>query len=189
MISVLLLASFLFLFEACTEQAPALNSANNGVDLSKARVTRPLKGTLQAVPGVGPTGPCMLNGLQGFQVEGAGVGEATHLGKYNMVSDICFRPYIPPFGGPGGPVPGEFEGTNIFIAANGDQLFKDVSFQSFPDPNDPTLSDVFGKYEITGGTGRFEGASGSGTMTLKADADPFNPRFLPFGTFEGTITY
>lgn len=89
-----------------------------------------------------------------------GGGNATHLGKFTFVS--------PHFSGLS-----DFSigGTQEFTAANGDKLFADISgqleFGISPDGR-PTLSGpVAGA--ITGGTGRFEGATGSYTFSLVFD--------------------
>jgi hypothetical protein len=50
-------------------------------------------------------------------------------------------------------------GTVIFVAANGDQLFADNSGTVTPTGN-PNENRVDMTYVVTGGTGRFEGASG-----------------------------
>lgn len=51
--------------------------------------------------------------------------------------------------------------TYYFTAANGDQIVVEFEFTAPPTPTGVTLS---GTWEITGGTGRFANASGSGTM-------------------------
>ncbi len=51
--------------------------------------------------------------------------------------------------------------TYYFTGANGDQIVVFFDFTALPVPTGFTLS---GTWKITGGTGRFAGASGSGTM-------------------------
>ena len=52
-------------------------------------------------------------------------------------------------------------GTGALTAANGDQLFIAFENTSQPDPADPTRLFAFGPQRVTGGTGRFQNASGA----------------------------
>jgi hypothetical protein len=82
-----------------------------------------------------------------------GEGTATHLGRYSYTADECFDPEI-----------GAFAGEPIFTTANGDQLWGSYKGQVAPtsDPNVITYTETL---TITGGSGRFLGASGE----LKVD--------------------
>jgi hypothetical protein len=89
-----------------------------------------------------------------FVIEGE--GRATHLGKsaYDAESEIHvgegpFHPYW---------------SEVTLTAANGDQLFVTLEgFLSFPESMDPEgENEVYATFRITGGTGRFEGAGGTG---------------------------
>ena len=99
-----------------------------------------------------------------LQVSGA--GEATHLGRYSVSGTQIFQPGVPP----------TFVGEVTMTAANGDELYIIVT---------GTLTSVFpnpageGQYEIVGGTGRFQGAFGSGSF----DANTERARY------EGSITF
>ncbi len=70
-------------------------------------------------------------------------------------------------------------GDMVFTAANGSQLFG--SFNGYAVPNDIGGFDYWGDYEITEGTGRFSGATGSGTYYGGADGT------TGVLTFEGTL--
>ena len=102
----------------------------------------------------------------------AGSGFGSHLGKVTSSGTVQFGAPV------GTQVPGE--GTQVFTAANGDQLF--TSFSGVLDLNTLTATVPF---TITGGTGRFEGATG--TFTAEIEADPSLTSF----TFDasGTISY
>jgi hypothetical protein len=97
-------------------------------------------------------------------------GNATHVGKYTSYAAV--------------------QGKGICTAANGDQLFWDewtVGPWTYPAPDKVTFTMMF---KITGGTGRFEGASGSfGPATTTAT---FNDTYTGV-TFSysatGTILY
>ena len=93
-------------------------------------------------------------------------GTATHLGQFTREEHLFLNP------------DGSFTGTMVFTAANGDELWLDFqgAFTS------PTTAE--GTYTFTGGTGRFEGATGEATF------DAFTPDGVHVeATFEGTIRY
>ena len=80
-------------------------------------------------------------------------GNATHLGNYSRVETIVLAPS------------GTFTGTVTFTAANGDQLSADIAggFTS--------AATASGSYTFTGGTGRFENATGTAYFSV-ALTDP-----------------
>jgi hypothetical protein len=86
-------------------------------------------------------------------VSGLGKGLATHLGAMTAQSihEVVNL------------ATGEGSAQYRFIAANGDEIF--VSFALLAVPISPIAFHIQGTWEITGGTGRFVGASGSGTYT------------------------
>ena len=92
-----------------------------------------------------------------------GGGKATHLGKYTFVS-----PHFANL------VTGETEGVQIFTAANGDTLTADFDGQFLPIAGGLLAAELLAT--ITGGTGRFEGATGNYTFAIV-----FNP-----ATFQST---
>ncbi|MCI0540373.1 MAG: hypothetical protein L0Z50_34660 [Verrucomicrobiales bacterium] len=104
---------------------------------------------------------------------GNDMGNATHLGRFaaaweeevNLISNAGL-------------------GSGQFVAANGDRLFYDFAGQSSPTgtPNQVTVMVIA---TITGGTGRFAGASGSFIEQLLADLGTG----LTAGSFEGTIVF
>jgi hypothetical protein len=72
-------------------------------------------------------------------------------------------------------------GTFTFIAANGDRLT--ASFTGQADTSQPIFS-IVENATITGGTGRFAGATGTFTATRLFDPAAQTTT----GTFEGTVT-
>jgi len=73
-----------------------------------------------------------------------------------------------------------------FTAANGDQLFS--SSMDVICPTSPTAFQLTASFTITGGTGRFADASGSGTTQLSGvDTSMTTGTFS--GTSTGTISY
>ena len=106
-----------------------------------------------------------------------GSGEATHLGSFTWrdveLVDFCAIPG-------GVSVVGQFTMT----AANGDLLHGELATTGVFD-QDGTL-DIQGDYVLTGGTGRFVDATGSGEIDVTAYQSPG----LPFeGTLRGIIDY
>jgi hypothetical protein len=89
-----------------------------------------------------------------------GSGHATHLGRIReaatVVVDLASNP-----------APGchTETRTTTLTAANGDQIMLDATGQSCA--TGPTTSIAVDAYVVTGGTGRFSGASGSGTIIAR----------------------
>lgn len=91
-------------------------------------------------------------------------GTATHLGKFTAASQDCINPrgVFDPSG------PNSFSFASgaaglVFIAANGDNLFAAYSGNLTAQPTGP--HHITGQFVITGGTGRFLGATGGGILT------------------------
>ena len=74
-------------------------------------------------------------------------GNATHLGAYTRTEELHLDPLT-----------GSFTGTLTFTAGNGDKLYCTMTGQFV------SVTDAAGEYVITGGTGRFAGASGSASF-------------------------
>jgi hypothetical protein len=111
-------------------------------------------------------GPCETSGIV---VDVTGTGHATQLGNYSAHYRECLVPAT-------GVVTG---GTFTLTAANGDMLFGTYSGQAFP-TEDPNVVAYDDPGVITGGTGRFAGASGTATQSGLAN--------LATGEYKGTVT-
>lgn len=89
--------------------------------------------------------------------ETTGKGHATHMGRIALLATDC------PVFVPGSPVIPVIDGRMEITAANGDKLFGvyngSLTMVSATDAN------LNAAYSITGGTGRFAGASGSGQLS------------------------
>ena len=88
-----------------------------------------------------------------MQQEISGVGQSSHLGRSTFVAYPTIYFTTPP--------PFRNEGTASFKAANGDEFF--TFFTGTVTPNTDGTNTVVMEHEITGGTGRFEGATGGVT--------------------------
>ena len=123
------------------------------------------------------TGTALLTGVTKLpggltQLDGITSGNATHLGDFT------------------GPVTriqnnqGNFNSTFVFIGANEkDSVFLTTSGQ-FETSKDKCLITSTGIYIVTGGTGAFANATGSGTITTQTDLCAGTAT----GTFTGTIS-
>ena len=74
-------------------------------------------------------------------------------------------------------------GTFHFIAANGDSIFTEIVGQAEP-TGTPGVNHIVEINTITGGTGRFAGATGSFTLERLIDLTTG----VTSGSFKGTIT-
>jgi len=130
---------------------------------SAAQGATPFKGTIQAVETHVVAFPTLYVNLNGS-------GHATHLGRYTVSNQSVVD--LLTFAG---------TGTAHIVAANGDSIFADVVGQGVT--SGPDFFSIVEKYTITGGTGRFAGATGSFTVERLLSAITG----VSSGTFEGTI--
>ena len=98
-------------------------------------------------------------GPTGVAITATGEGEATHLGRFTREESILLNPAT-----------GTVTGTIIFTASDGSELYCDFA-GGFTGP-----TTVVGTYTFTGGTGRFEGASGEAYFSI-VQSDPLNFTF------------
>ena len=104
----------------------------------------------------------------GLLVTATGAGQATHLGRFTRLGRVVVHE------------DGSAEGTVVFTAANGDQLF--MGIEGVP-TNSPTT--IGGTYTFTGGTGRCSDASGGAGFVGVIASDGIHITVA----FEGTIQY
>ena len=109
-------------------------------------------------------------------------GRLAHLGRYTGQATVQFFPTSATTFG--------FAGTATFTAANGDKLFG--TFSGSGAATSATTSTSTNTFTITGGTGRFNGASGSLTETINSTLVSLSPTSQVFHdttSARGTITY
>lgn len=102
-----------------------------------------------------------------------GTGTATHLGAFEMVSPHLT--YLATF---------QVEGTQSFVAANGDTLEATISGQFVPMPDGSLEATLVGV--ITGGTGLRAGATGSYAFHIVSRPD--GAGFTSVATITGVIS-
>jgi hypothetical protein len=104
-------------------------------------------------------------------VDASGSGNATHLGcftlAYEVEVDLLAHSTF---------------GSSVFTAANGDNVFTDIIGFGTPTEN-PDVHVIVEVHTITGGTGRFAGATGGFIRTYFLDL----VTGLTSGSFDGTI--
>jgi hypothetical protein len=126
-------------------------NARTDASLAAGSRTVPFKAHYEVgIVAVGPGPGCDAR----LFLEGGGTG--THLGKFTITLGFCGRG------------DGTLDtGTGTFVAANGDLLY--ITFHGVSDGGHPVLH--FTSYvSFVGGTGRFEGATGTATVTGVFDA-------------------
>ncbi len=109
-----------------------------------------------------------------FAAVAAGTGHGKHLGKATIALDQVLDLTV---------VPNTVVGTVVFGAANGDELHG-VTNSTRGQPDAAGNFDFSGTLTITGGTGRFLGASGGGTLAGTASL----ASFTAFVTYDATIS-
>lgn len=148
---------------------------------------RPFSGNVHGMVSFVPVGPVVCPPTDLFlgvlQTRSKATGTATHLGRTTFETQHC-TPL-------GDQITG---GTETLTAANGDQIFVTYSgnapFNLGTSVPGVTVIDMSGPFTIVGGTGRFDGASGSGTMNATVLFEGLDVQYWP-GTWSwtGAITY
>ena len=172
--SVCLQLGIVLLTAALAGSAPATARATSG---RAAGVAVPFKGTVEGTETYDVTDfPIML-------IDTTAGGVATHLGRYTVTSELTVNVAA-----------NSAFGSAHFVAANGDSLYTTSTArgETVGDPAEGTTR-VTETHTITGGTGRFAGASGSFTLVRLAvfTGEPDGAGLFATadteGSFEGTI--
>jgi hypothetical protein len=117
-----------------------------------------------------PDDPCVLLNTETAEIRGTHLGAGTW-SSFETVN-FCMIPGV-----------GVVDGAFTLTAANGDQIFG--TYDTIVIVGDGTIA-ASGTFEITGGTGRFDDASGSGIIDATGD---FGPPFGVIGAMSGDISY
>jgi len=151
---------------------PLLSCSNNDDDDQPSTRAIPLSGTFETVSVMqGP--PQGTPPVQRQRV--TGTGQVSHLGRstFEVAASITIAP-PPPFAN---------VGTSTMVAENGDQLYSTYTGTVTPQPDGSRL--VVVRHTITGGTGRFQNASGFyDGRSLAITSAPTNVL-----TIEGELSY
>jgi hypothetical protein len=101
-----------------------------------------------------------------------GQGQATHLGRFTQTGDVGVDVAT-----------GNAQGTWTLTAANGDMLFLEMTAYGI----DPTHG--VGTFTVVGGTGRFQGASGSYEQIIVFVSEPGATNTTFTDVLTGTISF
>jgi hypothetical protein len=153
----------LSLLLGCDQTSPVSQSTTLSADdipVANAAGARPWKESYHSTGTITADAQCpspLL--LESYQ----GSGTATHTGKYSIVNSHCLNPATGAL----------TDGSFVKTAANGDQLFGTyVGSASVIQPPSPIgVFGISGTLTFTGGTGRFNGATGTTTMSGTEQAD------------------
>ena len=132
------------------------------------QVEMPIKGAYHTTAQI-LSGPPMMS----QQI--TGIGQSSHLGRGSFVAYSTVNFTTPP--------PFYLGGTAVFTAANGDEFY--TTFTGTATPTGTGSNEVEMHHTITGGTGRFENASG--TIDGYTIATPGHAN--GYVTYEGSISY
>jgi hypothetical protein len=127
----------------------------------------PFKGSLQAVETYEVDFPTLY-------VDASGSGNATHLGRYTVSYEVAVD--IPT---------GHGSASAQFVAANGDTLLAEEGSGQATPTETPNVIMIEEDYTITGGTGRFAGATGSFTVLRVLN----QVTGVTSGTIDGNIVF
>lgn len=179
---LILTVTMIFIFAACAKDE-MLDQSNN-LKLKKAKVAIPFKGDFSAVPDMESS--LWLLPIPGLDPEDPASylhtrmivsGNCTHLGNIDSEKSFyVFETYELIFEGEEPFL--SLTGSGHLVGANGDSV--DLTWWS---KGSLLTIDYFGEMEITGGTGKFEGCSGSTDMKGIMD-DKTNT-----WTLEGTMEF
>ena len=145
--------------------------------------TRPFKGSVTGAVTFNPVGleVCPASGTYfgGLRTDSMANGNASHLGKVAMMSSHCTPA--------GDTIAG---GGMTLVAANGDELYLQYEGTApFPDESTVVIVAML-DFAITGGTGRFANASGSGDLIAYVDFEGFeDPSWAARWVWSGAIAY
>lgn len=177
----LLITTVLALTPLVTPGSQPAAAADHGAEVE---VERPYREQTFNTPTIGdctfttPTVQLCEFVLEGVLI-GTHIGRATDYGTGTLTFDFGAS-CVTPNGGMGIPISGEFSG--VIWAADGSELYYqgETDLCAGGDPDAGTTS----TWWVTGGTGRFEGASGTMTSTLGVN---FGARIIDMSV--GTLTY
>jgi hypothetical protein len=145
---------------------------------------RPFLGSDRGTSTIGPPiAACPAGSM--FFVEEHDTGNFTHLGRVHSTMTHCAAlDFATGAGWTTQP------GSMTIIAANGDRLYLsyDATFQATPMPI-PTTAVAHIDWVVTGGTGRFAAATGSGSASLTVNYTPDLSGASSSSVWSGTIAY
>ena len=114
-----------------------------------------------------------------LQASAGGAGNALHIGRFTYVLNATVNPTV-------NPNSGSSTGVFLLVFNNGDVIHG--SFTGLGGPTGPNEAHIVENLTINGGTGRFEGATGSLTLDRIVDQSTWPAFESHSGTLTGTIS-
>ena len=145
MIPLIPLIPLVVVLVGCADTAPTAPTALSAARAAASRVALPFLGALDSATHTSRYDPATNT----IHVQERGAGTATHLGRFALTSELVLDPAT---------ITGPQRMT--LTAPNGDALFATGTVQGTPSADGLTVSSQE-FMTITGGTGRFAGATGS----------------------------
>lgn len=142
---------FALVFSGCAADTTAPADARMELAASMHRQTIPMRGSITATE-TGNFDP--VGGV--VRIILAGYGQATHVGRYTIALDIQLEP-----------ITATGAGTLVLTSADGSTLLASLTGVGIRLPNN--IADITESAVITGGTGRFAGATGRFTIARILD--------------------
>ncbi|MFB3907326.1 MAG: hypothetical protein ACE15D_02885 [Candidatus Eisenbacteria bacterium] len=119
---------------------------------------------------------------QVLDIDFDGVGVVSFLGRCTMSANNCSDWTDPEL-----PFEGGIEGDGTVVAANGDELYMTVAGRYYVGSLPPTTMTITGTYTVTGGTGRFSDATGSGQIYGEQELLDLYGHHETWFSFDGTF--
>lgn len=167
---------------AAFDDGPAFSAVN-----ADGSVTRPFKAMLTTSSTGAVPDPVNCPGATVLREHQVGGGEATMLGRFSVEFTFCID--IADLLDDGQLTAGEsipyWDGIGILTAANGDQLTMSASGEIVPSNRPGFNSEFHDTFQLTGGSGRFEDASG----TVSTDSYVQQSPNVVIHDMGGTITF
>ncbi len=119
-----------------------------------------------------------------LQIHIVGSGPLSFLGETQFDGTICsvWTDNIPPF-------EGTMTGDGTAVAANGDIVYMTMEGTYYAQNPPPTTLRITATYTVTGGTGRFAAASGSGTLYGEEDLQNLLGSHAAWFQFNGGLLF
>jgi hypothetical protein len=171
MIQRIALIGAVVILAACADSPtePTGIQASYGRD-GDGNVSKPFRASLfTGIAGLAPDPAC--GDPPRFLNTQVGEGEATHLGRFSVVITFCIDATDVLDDGQlteGESLPYD-QGVGTLIAANGDELYLSISGAVLPSDHPDFDFEFHDPFSFTGGTGRFEGATGGGSTDSYVD--------------------
>jgi hypothetical protein len=167
-----------FLLTACTGENPIAPNPDQPTVHYKKKHPVPFTANISTLSGPVLVDRCGAENPDLYTLYHEGSGNAKHMGKIFASTTFC-QSYSN--------IAVTLDAQWEFVAANGDLLFLHVPLTVMDFTNWPTEVEGNGEFVITGGTGRFEDATGEGTVHWTRLLVPSGEPVI--ATFDGEIMY